>query len=144
MNFLDIRVFYALIALLLVFSSCKKEEPDIEKPGISNLKIGENNEAILTAGEAIYIEFDAADNIELANYKINISKSSKGDPPTEEGWDFSKTYNIVSGKTTFKVINQLIIVPDDALSANYDLRITLYDNSGNFSYLNTIVPLVGI
>ncbi|MBN2682381.1 MAG: DUF4625 domain-containing protein [Bacteroidales bacterium] len=142
MKIISIRKIYILLLLTIVFSSCKKEEIDIEKPVISNLKIGENNEAILYKSEVIYLEFDASDNSELANYKISISKSAKGDPASETGWEFSKIYNIPSGKTTYKVINQQITVPTDALSANYNFTITLYDRSGNYFAYTTVVPLI--
>jgi hypothetical protein len=142
MNLPYSRIIYLLIATIFVISACKKEESDVEKPKIINFKIGENNEAVLYAGQVIYLEFEASDNVELANYKVSISKASKGNPSGPDGWEFSKTYSIVSGKKTFKVISQLITVPEDALTANYSFKVTLYDRAGNFESYSTIVPLL--
>ena len=135
-----ILFIYLLLFSAIILTCCKKEE-DTELPVISNLTIGPDNESVLYKGETINFKFDASDNKELASYQLRIYKDSKGDPPASEGWTFTKTWTIPSGKTTFSADNSEIIVPADALSSNYIFRITVYDAAGNFSKTEVIVPL---
>jgi len=123
----------------LVLTNCKKEE-DKEDPVITNVKIGENNEAVLNTGATIYFEFDASDNQELSSYQLRIFKGTKGDPPANDGWDYSKTWSI-SNKKDASIENWDIQVPNDAETGNYNFRITLFDESGNSSFFEQIVPL---
>ena len=137
------------VLLVLVIFSCKKNStsdgppvvvPDTTKPTIS--LVDPTASKIITLGTAMHLQMDLSDNVELKSYKVTISKSLKG--VTTSDWAYTNTWTIPSGKKTFAVNHNEILVPltytgNQVTLGNYDMLITCTDLAGNEATTSLVV-----
>jgi len=134
------RVSKTVLGLLLItaaFTACKKDDqtPEADAPTITGLEIGISNNKIGHPGSDLHVEAQifAAGNI--AGVKLSIQ------PKSGEGWKFDQefTEGIVGLKNA--EIHTHIDIPADAVVGNYQVKITVTDEQGQVTEVNSDLTL---
>lgn len=141
------NIKYIIIAIVLstagtIFSSCKKESGDTEKP-IIKLESPEEHQ-ILYAGNDIHFEVEFSDNIELKSYKVDIHDNFDGHSHKKtkhEGaiWHFQQSWNFEVGKKNAHIHHHEIVIPteiegEEIATGDYHFMVYCTDAAGNESW----------
>lgn len=140
------------ISFAFGFSSCQKEEVDIEQPTIT--LNSPTAHAVLTIGDehGVHLDMELADNVALSSYKINIHANFDGHhhAPRQKApsisaqndsvpFEFTKIWTDINGQKTAKIHHHEIIIPKElngkpVKTGDYHLIIYCLDKAGNESY----------
>lgn len=124
------KLVLPLLVSVALFS-CKKEDPDTQKPVISSVSVNGLSTASLSvsAGSSLSFEIGLSDNIELKQVKIDIHDAFDGHHHAMNIPFSSQTiYNISGTSLNFTTV---INVPSDAAAGPYHIEIYCIDGSGN-------------
>lgn len=123
------NVLYLLV-LATMISSCRKEDPDTERPTINSVSInGSTSSVTVSAGSSLNFSIALSDNIALKQLKIDIHDNFDGHGHSPN-IPFS-TQRIYDLSGTSVTSTPSILIPSTAASGPYDIIISLIDASGN-------------
>lgn len=148
-----------LIAVTAIFSACKTNEVDVEKPVIT-LNSPEQHAVLLIGDEAgIHLDMDLADNEALASYKISIHANFDGHThavapmrakslTTNDSvpFEMTKIWTDIAGQKSAKIHHHEIKIPKEIngkpiKSGDYHFMVHCLDKAGNESYIAVDVEL---
>ncbi|MDR0698931.1 MAG: DUF4625 domain-containing protein [Tannerella sp.] len=112
---------------ILVFSSCKKDEPLPEKPVITITEVGSHDmpEGIVKAGDELHLEAEIVAEGSIARIDVEIHQ--------EEGGSFEIEKSYVDGKyigVKNVEFHEHIDIPGEAPAGEYHLHLTVTDKEG--------------
>ncbi|MCK9207313.1 MAG: DUF4625 domain-containing protein [Salinivirgaceae bacterium] len=141
----------SLMAILVVGSSCKKDDVDNTPPVVI---LGEPaNEDSLTIGEEVHFECDFSDDAELKSYKVDIhfndghTHNKSAETFGEEGhpWTLEQSWDFEAGLKNSHIHHHEIVVPDSVvgelgvlepvLRGEYHFGVYCTDVAGNESHV---------
>lgn len=135
------KLILSLLVLATFFVSCKKEDPDVEKPSVTNYTInGDDHEAEVEAGSTMNVELSFTDNMNLKEYKLDIHDNfdlhSHG--KTTANLPFEKlTIGGLEGTSDGASLS--IDVGADVASGPYHADLSVLDAEGNQSDFSEII-----
>lgn len=117
-----------ICALLLIFSatftSCKKDQMEVDAPFIQGLEIGHDNNKTAYPGTDIHIEAELIATGKLSNVKLEIL------PRSGNGWRFEKEYKDGLTGMNNATFHQHIDVPANAALGHYQVIFIVTDQQG--------------
>ena len=135
------KAFLFSLTLAVLVASCKKEDPDTEKPVINSLTVNGNTSSVtLSAGSTLSFSISASDNIDLKQIKIDIHDAFDGHSHSPNVPFSSQTIYNVSGKSA--TITPSIQVPAIAASGPYDILVYAIDASGNEAVIREVELII--
>ena len=128
------KFFLMLATVAALFSACKKDKIT-EIPKISDLEVGSNNNKTAFPGTDLHIEADliAAENIAKVSLDIN--------PVAATGWKFSKEFVTGYAGSKNAEFHEHIDVPADAAIGKYRVVLTLTDQQGQVTKIESDLEL---
>lgn len=121
------------VAALPVLAACKKEDPDLDPPVITEYKINDKDHDIeVAAGSEMHVDLIFEDNEELREYKIDIHDAFDGHDHGKVSaitrFSFQQTYAI-NGKQATE--HQDVDVPAESAAGPYHAIVRVIDEEGN-------------
>lgn len=142
-----------VIVLLGIFSQCKKEEGDAERPKIE--LVSPANCDSIWKGEFLHFEANFSDNEELAKYAIDIfenfdhqsyGSSDQGCPQEPEKTPFNpfKYVTVVDIPPGMKEVTEEldIIIPESVDTGDYLFVVHLQDKTGLKSFYTVSLKII--
>lgn len=128
------KYILGLSALAVVgFSSCKKDDPDNQKPVIASINEPADGDTLYT-GTEFHITGVVTDNVELSQLKIDIHSADDGhDHERINGASHWETIVVVDLAGRNQSIDKHIDIPAEAAAGKYHIIITAVDAAGNQS-----------
>ena len=140
---LSMKFSFLLIAcalFVLLFSSCRKEEPDRIKPLITGISSVSGD--TIYSGQSLDIEFTVADETGLSQIKFDVK--NVGGTPSEDTtvsayWNYTEIADL-NGVDFHDFVS--LVVPANAAAGIYIVSVTAVDKSGNASLSDTLALVI--
>ncbi len=135
-----------LFSASLMVSSCKKDDPIIDKPVISNYELGYSNNKTAYPGSDLHIEADvvATGKIQSIRVWIHLEEAAKsGDSKDDTEWSVDTVYTKFSGLKNSN-FHEHLDIPISATLGIYHFHFSITDMEGNVTEmeddLNVVAP----
>jgi hypothetical protein len=126
-------ILAATACIAIGFSSCKKDDPDNQKPVIASINEPADGDTLYT-GTEFHITGSVTDNEALSQLKIDIHNADDGHSHERiNGASHWETIIVVSLSGKNQSIDEHIDIPAEAAAGKYHIILTAVDAAGNQS-----------
>jgi len=119
------KLSIALFLLIFAFGACNKDGDVVARPSISNLELGSGNSKTGYPGADIHIEATIVAPGTVAGINVRIR------PESGTGWEFNNAFTEGYAGSKNAVFHEHIDIPENAVTGQYRVSITVTDKAGN-------------